>query len=94
MGAPCDFCEKDMTKTKGCAAITYLRENGEEVKAIKVGDEGDWSAGPNEKCHDCAAHYGHYHHPGCDNERCRLCGGQMISCRCDYTGKLIVEKRK
>ena len=39
----------------------------------------------NERCHDCNIVNGfpHYHHPGCDMERCPVCGGQLISCDCD-----------
>lgn len=35
-------------------------------------------------CHDCAVAPGAYHKPGCDVERCPLCGGQMITCGCDH----------
>jgi hypothetical protein len=34
-------------------------------------------------CHDCNTPLGGYHHPGCDNERCPICGGQLISCGCE-----------
>jgi hypothetical protein len=36
-------------------------------------------------CHDCNAAPGSYHHPGCDWERCPVCGGQIIGCDCDIT---------
>jgi hypothetical protein len=35
-------------------------------------------------CHDCAAKIGQLHVPGCDVEVCAVCGGQAISCKCDY----------
>lgn len=35
-------------------------------------------------CHDCAAKPGERHDPGCDVERCMLCGYQRIGCGCVY----------
>ena len=56
---------------------------------IKVGDPGDWYeeyvGTPEEKnirCGDCGAKIGFYHHANCDNERCPICGGQLLSCSC------------
>lgn len=34
-------------------------------------------------CHDCNAAMGELHESGCDNERCRNCGMQAITCECD-----------
>lgn len=36
-----------------------------------------------ERCHDCGALKGHYHHWGCDAERCPACYGQLIGCDCE-----------
>lgn len=37
------------------------------------------------KCHDCGCSDGEFHISGCDAERCRLCGGQIIACECPDT---------
>jgi hypothetical protein len=39
---------------------------------------------PQGYCHDCIAKVGELHVPGCDVERCPRCGGQAISCPCNY----------
>jgi hypothetical protein len=39
-----------------------------------------------EEAGDCATTKGHYHHHGCDVERCPRCGGHAISCDCQMVG--------
>lgn len=80
--AKCEYCNKNMLRAKGCIRVPVVH-NGKEYEPVKVGDEGSWLADDvNNRCPDCNAAYGHYHHPGCDNERCPICGGQLISCDC------------
>lgn len=80
--ARCEFCGQDMMTADGCVFIPVVHE-GKAYHPIKVGDWGDHSAyEPGERCPDCNALYGHYHHPGCDQERCPVCGGQLIGCGC------------
>lgn len=35
-------------------------------------------------CHDCGVLEGEIHTYGCDMEECPFCGGQLISCNCQY----------
>lgn len=83
MGSVCKYCHGNMRLEDGCVRIP-VKHNGVEYEPIKVGDPEDTlcNAEPNERCPDCNALYGHYHHPNCDMERCPVCGGQLISCGC------------
>lgn len=53
---------------------------------IPYGEDGFDSTWP---CHDCGAVIGQFHVNGCDVERCPKCGGQLISCDCEFDGEKL-----
>ncbi len=78
MGAICKMCDQDMMVADGCLE-TYFTWNERIYQRFKVGEPPDWSE---DRCHDCGAKDGKYHHIGCDTERCPICKGQMLGCSC------------
>ena len=84
-GAVCEFCDGNMLVVDGCKSFPIHRY-GKRYERIKVGGEGDFfeESDTDARCGDCGAKYGHYHHPGCDCERCPACGNQLISCDCAF----------
>ena len=81
--AMCELCRRDMLTTDG-SAISQLHAGGGLYQRVPVGGHGDFYEGGNDqtRCTDCGAHFGAYHHWGCDCERCPACGHQLISCDC------------
>ena len=67
--------------------LTTYVINGRTYERIRYGDEtDDWHA-DEVPCHDCGVVKGQYHvGPACDVEECPRCGGQVISCDCEYEG--------
>ncbi|GAB3253826.1 hypothetical protein [Arthrobacter pigmenti] len=53
------------------------------------GSETHWSTwmkddSPLDYCPDCATAIHEFHGPNCDQEECPRCGGQLLSCDCDF----------
>lgn len=61
--ATCEFCGREMWKDEGCS-YTKVKINDNVYNRIKCGAENDlFELEEGERCHDCGALVGHYHHP-------------------------------
>jgi hypothetical protein len=71
--AICPYCDQEMQDHVACTKPTY-DDFPDGVPRARI---------PYGNCHDCGTPSGGLHHPGCDMERCPLCGGQAIACNCN-----------
>ena len=84
MTAICNDCHEDMSKAEGCVESEvkigrkWYKRRTDTVLDGFMDDE---------RCGDCGAEPGHFHHWRCDMERCPKCDGQLISCGCKVTKK-------
>ena len=82
--AKCLCCSREMLLADGCG-VSEIHIDGKVYQRIKVGAYNDLEPDMDEeeRCHDCGAKTGFYHHWNCDAERCPVCGNQLISCDCE-----------
>lgn len=80
--AICKGCGREMLTTNGCG-VSSLIVDGKRHKRIKFGSVNDLFPDQRGRCGDCGARRGHFHHVGCDCERCPACGHQLLSCDCN-----------
>jgi hypothetical protein len=78
-----------MLVADGCTNCLLLLKDGTRVEPRKCEGGGDSGTG---RCHDCRAKVGHYHHPGCDVERCPVCGQQALCCEHLEGAKMFARK--
>lgn len=73
-------------KIEAAQSETHYLIGGQSCRRLPYGSESyDWGA-DSHPCGDCVVGKGQLHVPGCDIEECPACGGQALSCDCDYEG--------
>jgi hypothetical protein len=71
-------------KIEAAQRIPILTYGTQVFPRVRYGDEqDDWGADKH-SCHDCRVIKGEFHVPGCDAERCPVCGGQLLGCDCSF----------
>jgi hypothetical protein len=79
--AVCSYCEQEMNGADGCKCMPVKTIDG-YLEQVPFGAEKHRTMKPNQRCGDCDALPGHFHHPECDIEECPRCEGQLLSCGC------------
>jgi hypothetical protein len=84
--AKCEICGREMLEAAGCA-ISEVIVNDKVYPRIRCGEERNliMEMEDGERCHDCGALKGEYHHWNCDMEECPACHGQLIGCGCSVS---------
>lgn len=76
--AVCRDCDQEMTTADGCRSSRVVVGGRTVVRRRWRPERG----AEQERCGDCGASPGGWHHLGCDLEPCPLCRRQLITCDC------------
>lgn len=71
----CKFCETEMVGSKTCSWNRVVHYPDHKAMPSVPSTHSP-------HCPDCGVAEGGMHHPGCDQEVCPQCLGQLISCSC------------
>jgi hypothetical protein len=86
--ATCNACGREMSEGNGCGADFLETSDGKQVPRIPYGGNGEWA---DERCGDCFVTEGQFHHTGCDQAVCPVCGGQEAFCSCPIAAYLVAK---
>lgn len=82
-------CTHIKFEPKECSAVSMGRNKTLIIPRARVGADADmfdmqqYAEMKQDRCCDCGAPVGTFHHSCCDNETCPRCGYQLLSCSCD-----------
>lgn len=70
----CSVCQNDLIDRKPCLEDLYFQKDGNHIERIKFFG--------GRYCDVCQCPQGSHHHPGCTEERCPICFGELFECDC------------